>query len=67
MWNHVEPHQIEVTSGTDNKWRWAIWYGPGNNAPDVRDSNGTEETLGLALSAVQSRLYNAITRALAYD
>ena len=67
MWNFVEPSQVQLTSIDGNKWGWAIWYGPGNHAPDARDSSGTAETLSLAMSAVQSSLAASLSRALAYD
>lgn len=67
MRNLVEPSQVQVAPCEGDKWSWAVWYGPGNNAPDLRDRKGTADTLSLALSAVQSNLQDAMTRALAYD
>ena len=67
MWNYVEPNQVQVTPTGDNKWSWAICYGSGSNASNGRDINGTEETLSLALLAVQNCLSASLTRAFAYD
>lgn len=67
MWNFVEPSQVQFAPVEGDKWSWAVWYGPGNNAPDLRDRKGTADSLSLALSAVQSNLHDAVTRALEYD
>lgn len=67
MFDHIEPSNVQLISLTDNTWSWAIWYGPGNNPPDLRDRNGTANSLSLAMSAVQTTLNAAFTQAFAYD